>query len=176
MVFSSGKDEAFIAPGTAGTVLTSNGAGRNASYQAIPFPADKIQIAQVLLSSTDLLALPTAKLIVAAPGSGKMILPVSLALQFKKNMTAYTIANADNAFEAVYHGDTTALLSILATGLVDQAANTVSAKAFSSLAGLAQTKLAAIGIDLILGGTTPGLTLGDGTVEATFAYQLVTLT
>lgn len=178
--FSYGKDQQYIAPQAAGTVLASNGPTVNPSYQAVsgllPGSAKQISAAvQVPISSANLLALPTAIPLLAAPAAGTMLLLVSMVLEYIFKTTAYTIAHADNAFEAVYHGDTNSLLSFTATGFVDQAVSMVLGKNYSTMAALAKTVVNGVGIDLILAGTAPALTLGDGTLEATLVYQVVAL-
>lgn len=165
----STKEIQYIAPQAKGTVLTSNGPTLNPSYQSV-----QVQAAKVTLTSAQLKALPTAIALLAAAGAGNMIVVLSLTLQYKFGTVAYTIANSDNAFEAVYHGDTHSLATINATGLVDQTANTVASAAGLSPT-VAQTVANNKGVDLILAGTGPALTLGDGTVVVTMSYQIVPL-
>jgi hypothetical protein len=204
--FSTGKDRAFVTPGAAGTVLTSNGPTVNPSYQANsggatpgasgtvltsngPSVAPSYQanaaaaganlfITSVAVTSAQLKALPGTKPpIVAAPGAGKVIIPVKLYLQYKFLTTAYTIGNADNKFALLAHiGGEQISGSILATGLVDQTSNHVSINETGAPPVLApQTDIANSGLDLTLLGTTPALTLGDGTLEVSLLYAVLTL-
>lgn len=140
--------------------------------------AAKPQVASVLLSSAQLLAIQTTAItLVAAPGAGKMLIPLKLVLSYKFNTTAYTIANADNAFRLQYVGQTTSLASTLATGLVSAATSTTGyVNMVSPQTGIANTVAANLGLELKLAiGTTPALTLGDGTVQAYVEYEIVTL-
>ena len=177
--FSTGKDQQYVAPGAAGTVLASNGANRNPSYQAVagllPPSALLIQQATVVLSTADLLALPgTVKPLLGAPGSGVVRTLLYMIFQYKAGATPFTIAASDNAFQAVYHGDTHPVISAAATAFVDQAASQVL-KGTQAQPVLPQTTVAAKGIDLTLGGTTPGLTAGNGSLIVTVFYIDVSL-
>jgi hypothetical protein len=136
-------------------------------------------IAQVVyqLTSAQLLALQTTAIqLVGAFGAGWALLPTSMSVQYKFGATAYTIANADNRFQIEYTGKTVNLLSTLATGLVDQVVNEiVTARPAVVGAIVAQTNAANLGLELKLAGTTPALTLGDGTVVVTLGYEVLVL-
>lgn len=129
------------------------------------------------VSSAQLLALQTTAIaLVAALGASWAIVPNSMALQYKFGTTAYTIGNADNKFQIEYTGKATNLLSALATGLVDQVVNEiVIAKPAVAGANFAQTNMANLGLELKLTGTTPALTLGDGTLIVTVGYEVLVL-
>jgi len=129
------------------------------------------------LSSAQLLALQTTAVqIVNAPGAGYALIPDSITAQYKFGATAYTIANADNAFQIEYTGKTTSLVNVLATGLVDQTVNEIRTN-WPAVAGqdIAQTNEANLGLEVKLIGTTPALTLGDGTVVLTLRYIVCVL-
>lgn len=130
-----------------------------------------------ILSSAQLLALQTTAIqLLNALGSNWALYPTSLALQYRYGTTAYTIANSDNRFQIEYTGKSVNLLSSLATGLVDQTANEiVIAKPAVVGAIFAQTNMANLGIELKLAGTTPALTVGDGTVVVTLGYEILVL-
>src|SRR5882724_383055 len=94
------------------------------------------------LSSAQLLALQTTAVLLVPPpitsGLGNLVppagyafVPTSLRAEyvFPTAGTAYTIGNADNAFQIEYVGKTTALLSMTVTGLVDQTASTIALNA-----------------------------------------------
>jgi hypothetical protein len=142
---------------------------------------------RVILTSAQLLALQTtAVLLVSAPVAtglgnqvppgGFVLVPTSLRAEFVKNTTAYTIANADNNLQIEYVGKTTALLNLTVTGLVDQAASTFALGATTtSTAKIANTNCANLGLEVKLAGTTPALTLGDGTVHLSLGYNIVPL-
>jgi hypothetical protein len=136
------------------------------------------------LLSADLLALQTTAIqLVSAPltGGGIMtppagfvLFPIRMAAEYVYNSTAYTIANADNAFQIEYTGKTTALLSMLVTGLVDQTASTFADnRATSPGAKIALTNAANLGLEVKLIGTTPALTLGNGVVYLTLDYTAI---
>jgi hypothetical protein len=97
-------------------------------------------------------------------------------LQFKHGTTAYTIGNADNAFQFEYTGQSTAILKENATGLVDQTVDTIiSQEPAVALAAFARSVSEALGIEVKLVGTTPALTLGNGVVIATINYAIMPL-
>lgn len=131
-----------------------------------------------LLSSVNLLALQTTAInIVAAPAAGFVLVPGKMFLDYKFNTTAYTIANADNAVRLQFTGKTTSVASALMTGLVDQSADTVGwASSVTPITAIASANAAHLGLELKLAiGTTPALTLGDGTVNVVLEYQIVPL-
>lgn len=135
------------------------------------------QFVTVVLTSAQLKALQTTAIaLVAAPGASSMLQPRKLTLQYKFGATAYTIANVDNTFRIEYTGKATALASSLVTGLVDQTVNTVGfVGSTSPETGIAQTNAANLGLEIKLAGTTPALTLGDGTVVVTLEYITISL-
>jgi hypothetical protein len=138
----------------------------------------------VTLTTAQLLALnATAIQLANAPGvppkgfgSSLVLLPTSLYLQYIFGGTAFTIGNADNRFQIEYTGKAVNLISGLATGLVDQAANTVEST-WPIDAGiiLAQANAANLGLEVKLAGTTPALTLGTGSVVLTLEYSILVL-
>jgi hypothetical protein len=140
---------------------------------SIPMLGVKLSITSAQLKANQ----TTAVLIVPAPNfaSNAAVLK-RVTIQYKFGTTAYTIANSDNAFRFQYVGKTTSLLSFLATGLVDQTANTVVSAGALAAGNLAQTNIANLGIEMKLAiGTTPALTLGDGTLKITAEYTLIDL-
>lgn len=145
-----------------------------------------------ILTSAQLLALQTTAVqLVAAPATagtgtglptymvppaGYAYVPTVLRAEYKFNTTGYTIGNADNAFQIEYTGKTTALLSMTVTGLVDQSASTLAlAATTTSTAKIALTNCANLGLEVKLVGTSPALTLGDGTVHLALGYNIVPL-
>lgn len=65
---------------------------------------------------------------------------------------------------------------MLVTGLVDQAASTFADnRATSPGAKIAVTNIANLGLEVKLVGTTPALTLGNGTVYLTLDYTAIPL-
>lgn len=141
-----------------------------------------------VLSSAQLLALQTTAVLLVAPpittGLGNLVppagyafIPTSLRAEYKFVTTAYTIGNADNFLRIEYVGKTTTLLSILATGLLDQTASTVTLTPATPTANLqvAVTNCANLGLEVKLAGTSPALTLGDGTLHLALGYTIIPL-
>ena len=134
-----------------------------------------IQISTVLLSSTELLAIGAESVIlIPTAGPNTVIVPQLIFMQYKYNTTAYTIANADNAFSFQWATGQSADVSIYATGLVDQSANAI---AYTSATDIGTPALATQAVnssfEVILTGTSPALTLGNGSVAITTAYYVV---
>lgn len=142
---------------------------------------------RIVLTSAQLLALQTTAVqLVAAPVStglgnlvppkGYLLQPTSIKAEYQFNTTAYTIGNADNALQIEFTGKTTALLSMTVTGLVDQTASTIALGATTvSTAKIALTNCANLGLEVKLVGTSPALTLGDGTVHLALNYAILPL-
>jgi len=115
--------------------------------------------------------------VASAPGASKLIQAVSVTLQYKYNTTAFTLGNADNVFAFDYAGLTLGSTNeaySAAADLVDQTANRISSNIFYAYP-LAEADTANKDLVIGLGGTTPALTLGDGTVYVTVAYHEVTM-
>lgn len=130
---------------------------------------------KTLITSAQLLAIQTTGIVLAPAIPGVINVPIKITLRYKFVGTAYTLGNADNQFRLQYVGDTTALSAALAAAaLVDQVANRTLHALMVALAAKADSVLSGIAIELKLAvGTTPALTLGDGTLEATLQYAPV---
>ena len=126
------------------------------------------------LTVAELLALPTPVILIPTAGPNTVIVPQMIFMQYKHNTTAYTIANADNMFTFQWATGQSADVSIYATGLVDQSANAI---AYTSATDIGTPALATQAVnssfEVILTGTTPALTLGNGSVAITTAYYVV---
>jgi hypothetical protein len=128
------------------------------------------------LTAAQLKAMPaTAVQLLAAPGANKFYYVTSLSGVYKFVTTAYTIAHDDNALFLGYSGAAADFGSLLCTGFVDQTASTMeqgaaNAEALNPLADI--TNLALL---VNLEGTSPLLTLGDGTVQIDVVYYVVTV-
>jgi hypothetical protein len=123
-------------------------------------------------------ALPgTVVPLIPAPGSNKLIIISSTTIQYRYGTTAYTIGNADNQLATIYHGHAVAMgIFQLATGFMDQTANQIYWGTFSQPVNvIPQTQCINLGVDLTIQGTTPALTLGDGTLEIVLEYTIVDL-
>jgi hypothetical protein len=107
------------------------------------------------------------------PAAGYVFVPTTVTADYDFEGTAFTIGNADNAFQIEYTGKATAMLSMLVTGLVDQAADTVATN-FAAATGskIALTNCANLGLEVKLVGTTPALTLGNGNVTLSMLYNV----
>jgi hypothetical protein len=114
--------------------------------------------------------------IVPAPGVNQWAKPISLSLQYIYNTTAFTIGNPDNAIYPAFIDLPGAIESgSLMAGFADQVENMVGFIQIGFLTGSVQTGVENKPITLILYGTTPALTLGDGSIIATIEYTVITL-
>lgn len=162
---------------TAGNSLSGVGIGPTSSGTGVISQGLLNVQAVYTLTSAQLLALQsTAVQIAIAPGVGYALVPTSVSAQYKFVTTAYTIANADNSIQIEYTGKTTAFIGVPATGLVDQTVSEIRT-VWPAVAGvdIAQTNEANLGLEVKLTGTTPALTLGDGTLTLTLRYLVLVL-
>jgi hypothetical protein len=145
--------------------------------------ASDLSVSTILTSAQLLVLQTTAVQLVAPPtttGQGNLIppngylyVPTTLTLEYRFGGTAYTIGGTAPAFQIEYTGKTTNLLSMLATGLVDQAANTQATNVVASTGPIISLANSAnLGLEVKLAGTTPTLTLGNGTVVLNLLYNL----
>jgi hypothetical protein len=109
------------------------------------------------------------------PPRGYIFIPTTLTMEYVYGGTAYTIAGTTPFLTVEYTGQTTALLQISPTGLVDQVVNRIATVATTSQAAASLTVNANLGLELKLTGTTPSLTLGNGTVTVTLLYNILAL-
>ena len=145
------------------------------------FRGDKMSISSAQLkalqtTAVNLVPAPTTGGGIPVPPQGFAFYPVRLVVEYLYGTTAYTIANADNAFQVQYTGKTQALLSMTVTGLVDQTTSMIACNLATNpgpKVTLANSKN--LGLELKLVGTTPALTLGDGTINTWLLYQIVPL-
>jgi hypothetical protein len=148
---------------------------RGASYQ--------LSSAQLLALQTTAVTLwpPPGEVIVTGAGgqtppNGYALVPIRLEAEYIYGTTAYTVGNADNAFQIEYVGKATALLSMAVTGLVDQTTNMIAFNNVTSpSAKISIANSANLGLEVKLVGTTPALTLGNGTVYLHLLYGIIPL-
>jgi hypothetical protein len=139
------------------------------------------------LTSAQLLALntPTPVSIVPAPvtslvpvpPNGYAFRPYALSAEYVAGTTAYTLAGTNPAINVVYHGKTTALLTIAATGFIDQTSDQVEyVNAVSPGGPFTLANCQNLGLDVVIGGTaTPGFTTGNGYVNLFLEYGVICL-
>ena len=138
------------------------------------------------LTSAQLLALNTTAVQLVAPpittGLGNLVppggylyVPTTLTLQYKYGGTAYTIAGTTPVIQIEYTGQAVSLISLTPTGLVDQVAGRFATSVAPTNANQVTTAGANLGLEVKLGGTTPSLTLGNGTVNLYMLYNVIAL-
>jgi hypothetical protein len=110
------------------------------------------------------------------PPDGYALYPIRMAANYIYGSTAYTIGNADNAFQIEYVGKSTALLSMTVTGLVDQTNNVIAVNNMTSPGTkFSQANCQNLGLEVKLVGTAAALTLGNGTVYLHLLYGILPL-
>jgi len=136
------------------------------------------------ITSADLKALPGTKIqLVPSPtstppavpgvsGSNFIILPGRAYFQYQFVTTAYTLGNADNAFQIEYTGKAVSLVTQAATGLLTLTSSAGVAPAQVNAGILTLANSSNLGLELTLVGTTPGLTLGDGLLYIGLDYMI----
>ena len=162
--------------GAAGTTLyakTAVGTWTPLAPAAAPPTPPVVLMATVKLTAAQLKALPGAPIqLLPAPGANKFYLPFSASATYKFVTTPYTIANGDNFIAIAQGGED--FNGFIATGFVDQAASGILLSENTSNpaaeAGLLNQPLV-----ITLLGTTPALTLGDGTLQVDLLYAVVTV-
>jgi hypothetical protein len=151
--------------------------GTIASDMSVSLNLTAAQLLALQTTAVQLVAPPvTTGGTISVPPAGYLYVPTTLTAQYDFEGTAFTIASGDNAFQIEYTGKAVSLLSMLVTGLVDQAADTVA----TNTAPAAGTKFAAtnaanLGLEVKLVGTTPALTLGNGNVTLNMLYNVYCL-
>lgn len=110
------------------------------------------------------------------PPNGFLYVPTTLTLQNKFGGTVFTIGNANNILQLEYTGQATSMLSILATGILDQNTNKLGTN-LSAATGpiVAPATGVNLGLEVKLTGTTPALTLGTGTAILTVLFNIYAL-
>lgn len=133
------------------------------------------KVSVILLSTADLLGMPgTPKTLLPASGAGYYYRVTSYDFSYVFNTTAFTLGNSDNVLDVQYTGGADTGVEAGALGLVDQTVSKISSTGWGN-AGSPVTTSAAVnkGLVLTLFGTTPGLTLGDGSLKVTIGYDIV---
>jgi len=129
------------------------------------------KVATVTLSAADIQALNgSPKSLVAAPGSGKLLVIEKVLVQFKHTATNYL---AGGTVSAVYTGQTTALTAALLASVILANADSITALGALAAGANGQTLLANTGLSLYNAGSE--FTTGTGTAVVTLWYAVVTL-
>lgn len=137
----------------------------------------------ITLTSAQLLTLAATPVqILNAPGlppkgfgSSLIILPTALYADYVFGGTAYTLGNADNVVRVEFTGQAASLIQVPANGLLSAAVNTLSSNVQQASQNLARTVGGNLGLEVKLTGTTPGLTLGNGTLTLTMKFDVIVL-
>jgi hypothetical protein len=139
---------------------------------------------QLTLTSAQLKALQTTPVVlVPSPSASPQIdgtvnivlFPTRVVAEYKFGTTAYTLGNADNAFQVEYIGKAVALATVPAAGLVDQVASRFVTVGSIAVGNEALAACANLGFELKLVGTTPALTLGDGLLAINLHFSAFAL-
>lgn len=164
--------------GTDGQVLTSQTIGivRSVAWAA---PNGGLLRTSVPLTSADLLNLQSVEVQLLPNLSGTSFYNIiSVMMKYTYGTTAYTIANTDNVFEIRYAVTSpTPIYRFLATGFVDITHDTIMFTQMGSLPTSTAAQASNIitqDIAVLLTGTAPALTVGDGTVEIIVVYTVET--
>jgi len=139
--------------------------------------------AQVTLTAAQLLALQTTAVVIFPSPStvqidgvvNLVLVPKRIYVEYKFVTTAYTLGNADNAFQLEYVGKAVALATVPAAGLVNQVASRFITVGPVAVGNEVLTACANLGFELKLVGTTPALTLGDGTLVVSLEFSAFAL-
>jgi len=162
---------------TADSSPTGSNIGGVMSDCAVIYQLTSAQLLALNSTAVQLVAPPTVAGIPSYmyPPAGYLYIPTTLTLKYVYGTTAYTIAGTSPVIQIEYTGQTTSLLNISPTGLVDQTANKIATVALQSNASTTLSTIANLGLEVKLGGTTPSLTLGNGTVTLTLLYNIILL-
>ena len=137
----------------------------------------------ITLTSAQLLTLAATPVqILNAPGlppkgfgTTMVINPTALLADYVFGGTAYTLGNADNVVRLEYTGQAASLIQAPANGLLTAAVNTFSSGVQQASQNIARTAGANLGLEAKVTGTTPGLTLGNGTLTLTVQFDIYVL-
>lgn len=164
----------MVSTATTGTFTFTITAGEPLQNQLPETIGPNLRQVNVTLTSAQLLALQSTPVqCIPAPPPGYFIDLWGVVLQYKHGSTAYTIGGTSPTFQFEYTGQSTGILNMVPTGLVDQAADTIlSNEPAVTLAAFARSVSEALGIEVKLAGTTPSLTLGNGVVIASLTYAV----
>ena len=147
------------------------------SDMAVTYLLTSAQLLAIGTTAVQLVAPPTTTLLGnLIPPGGYLYVPSTLTMEYKFGGTAYTVGGTTPSFQVEYTGQSVALISMLAAGLVDQAVSKVATN-FAPATGpiIANTLAANLGLEVKLVGGAAALTLGNGVVYLNMLYNLVAL-
>ncbi|MEE8208029.1 MAG: hypothetical protein V3T88_03620 [Nitrosomonadaceae bacterium] len=134
--------------------------------------AGKIYVSEVIVSSSELLALAaTAKELVAAPGSDRVLEFISASIKYNYGTVVYTESSDDMVIE--YSGGQDVTVAIDSTNFIDQSNDEIRIIPFSVATMAVTVDLEALkntSLQLFIPNDSP--TLGDGTLTVRTTYRI----
>lgn len=151
--------------------------GTIASDLSVTLALTNAQLLALQTTAVQLVAPPvTSGGTISLPPNGFLYVPTTLTLEYRFATAAFTLGNADNRLQVEYTGQSTNLLSMLATGLLTLSANAAATNFGASPGPISTLATSAnLGLEMKLAGTTPALTVGGGTVVVHMLYNLYAL-
>lgn len=154
-----------VAPGAVDNVLSSDGT----DWQSVP---PGIYTKVISISSADILALfATPKTLVAAPGAGKILVPIACSFYFKHGATQY-VGGGVVRLAWAGSGNSLTTANLVSTTIMQGAVDS-----FITNLMLAQSeeRNSFINTALTLRNQTAAYTTGNGTAKVVITYAVVTL-
>jgi precorrin-2 methylase len=157
--------------------LTQYPNGINSSKRPVMGSVKSITAAQLLALQTTAVVVEPSPSTVSVTGSVALVLqPERISVQYFAGTTAFSIGGSGVNFQLEYVGKSVALATIAATGLVDQTGNTYVSVAPLAVGNQANTACQNLGFEIKLVGTTPALTLGNGTLKVIVDWTIISVT
>lgn len=180
---TTGALQSIASVGTAGQVLTSNGAGALPTFQAaagggadtalsnlVENPV--VMVATVNLSAANIQGMFVTPIeCIAAPGSGKVIIVNEIVGSFTYGGIQFT---GGGPVDLYYNGDSTRMSNAISdngffsAAEVNAAASKIRYKWMNDLVGLANTSV-------VIKNTTGAFATGNGTMKVFIRYRIITL-
>jgi hypothetical protein len=166
ITYDSNGDPAYVATGTAGHVLTSNGAGAAPTFQAAGGGA--FQTATISLSSAQILGMFVTPVQIVAGVAGQIVELIDVAGQFTNGGTQY--ADGGN-IELREETSATILTGILFTTAEINGAAVVIKSTTSQITNKVRTS----GKGIYISNASGAFTTGTGTLKIYVSYRMVKL-